>query len=135
MRFDLSKARKQIGRLSRERYRLEQELVGYLSRKQLISGTPVEKYKACNKGNCRCTRGELHGPTYYISRKEGKKTKMIYIRQALWPKVEENIRRYQQWRSLRARMVKINREIFLILDKMEKAITVKPLNPPGKGKG
>ncbi len=126
MRFDLSKARKSIGRLSRERYRLEQEIVGHLSRKELIAGTPVEKYKACNKGNCRCTRGGLHGPTYYISRKEGKKTKMVYIRQALWPKVEEKVKRYQHWRSIRARLVKINSEILLIVDKMEKAITVKP---------
>ena len=124
MRFDLSKARKKIGQLNRERYRLEKELVDYLSRKKLIAGTPVEKYKACNKGNCRCTRGELHGPTYYISRKEGKKTKMIYIRQALWPKVEEKVKRYQRWRSVRARMVKINSEIVSTLDKMEKAITV-----------
>ena len=64
MRFDLSKARKAIGELRRERYRLEKEIVDYLSRNKLIAGTPVEKYKACNKGNCRCTRGELHGPTY-----------------------------------------------------------------------
>ena len=126
MRFDLSMARKRIGQLRRERYRLEKEVVGYLSRNKLIAGTPVEKYKACNKGNCRCTRGELHGPTYYISRKEGKRTKMIYIRQALWPKVEEKVKRYQRWRSIRARLVKVNSEILLIVDKMEKAITVKP---------
>ena len=132
MRPGLSKARKEAGQLRRLRYRLENELLSGLSRKKLVAGTPVEKYKACNKGNCKCTRGELHGPTYYISRKEGKKTKMIYIRQALWPKVEEKIKRYQRWRSLRARIVKINQEILLILDKMEKAITV---NPPGKGKG
>jgi hypothetical protein len=126
MRFDLSMARKKIGQLRRERYRLEKEIVDYLSRNKLIAGTPVEKYKACNKGNCRCTRGELHGPTYYISRKEGKRTKMIYIRQALWPKVEEKVKRYQRWRSIRARLVKVNSEILLIVDKMEKAITVKP---------
>ena len=126
MRFDLSKARKSIGRLRRERYHLENELLNSSSRKKLIAGTPVEKYKACNKGTCRCTRGELHGPTYYVSRKEEKKTKMIYIRQALWPNVEEKVKRYQRWRSVRARMVKINREILLIVDKMEKAITVKP---------
>ena len=124
MRFDLSKARKKIGQLGRERYRLERELADYLSRNKLIAGTPVEKYKACNKGNCRCTRGELHGPTYYVSRKEGKKTKMIYVRQALWPKVQEKVKRYQRWRSIRARMVKINSEILLIVDKMEKTITV-----------
>lgn len=126
MRFDLSMARKKIGQLRRERYRLEKEIVDYLSRNKLIAGTPVEKYKACNKGNCRCTRGELHGPTYYISWKEGKMTKMIYIRQALWPKVEEKVKRYQRWRSIRARLVKVNSEILLIVDKMEKAITVKP---------
>ena len=123
MRIDLAKARKRIGQLSRERYKLEQELLSKLSRKKLIAGTPVEKYKACNKGNCRCTRGELHGPTYYVSRKEGQKTKMIYIRQKLWPKVAEKVKRYQRWRGLRARIVKINIETLSVLDKMEKTIT------------
>jgi len=126
MRFDLPEARKEFGRLSRERYQLEKEIVGGLSRKKLIAGTPVEKYKACNKGNCKCTRGELHGPTYYVSRKEGQKTKMIYIRRKLWPKVEEKVKRYQRWRAIRARVVKINADLLHILDRMEKAVTEKP---------
>jgi len=126
MRLNLSEARQEFGRLSRERRRLEQEVVGGLSRKKLIAGTPVEKYKACNKGNCKCTRGELHGPTYYVSRKEGGKTKMIYIRRGLWPKVEEKIKRYQRWRFIRARIVKINADLIYILDRMEKAVTDKP---------
>jgi len=124
MRFDLSKTRKRIGELVRERYALEKELLEHLSRGKLIAGTPVEKYKACNKGNCRCTRGELHGPTYYVSWKEGKKTKMVYVRQLLWPRVRERVERYQRWRRARARMVKIDREILLALDQMEEAITV-----------
>lgn len=124
MRLDLSIARKRIGALRQKRYLLEKELLEHLSRKKLIAGTPVKKYKACNKGNCRCTYGKLHGPTYYVSRKEGKKTKMLYIRRALWPEIEKKIRRYQRWRNSRARIVKINREILLILDKMEKAATV-----------
>ena len=102
MRFDLSMARKRIGHLRGKRYLLERELLDYLSRKKLIAGTPVEKYKRCNKGNCKCTRGELHGPTYYISRKEDGKTKMIYIRQALWPVAEKKIKLYQRWRRTRA---------------------------------
>jgi len=126
MRFNLPEARKEFGRLSRERHRLEQEVVSGLSRKKLIAGTPVEKYKACNKGNCKCTRGELHGPTYYVSRKEGGKTKMIYIRRGLWPKVEEKIKRYQRWRFIRARIVKINADLLHILDRMEKAVSEKP---------
>lgn len=124
MRFDLSMARKRIGHLRRKRYLLERELLDYLSRKKLIAGTPVEKYKRCNKGNCKCTRGELHGPTYYISRKEDGKTKMIYIRQALWPVAEKKINRYQRWRRTRAGIVKIDHEILLIFDEIEKAITV-----------
>jgi hypothetical protein len=124
MAYDLSKARKEAGQLRRERYRMEEELLRYLSRKKLIAGTAVKKYKACNRGNCRCIRGELHGPTYYISRKEGKKTKMIYIRRALWPEIEEKIRWYRKWRNARARIVKINQKILVILDKMEGAVTV-----------
>jgi len=126
MRFNLPEARKEFGRLSRERYRLEQEVVSGLSRKKLIAGTPVEKYKACNKGNCKCTRGELHGPAYYVSRKEGGKTKMIFIRRKLWPKVEEKVKRYQRWRVIRAQVVRMNSEMLALIDRMEKAVTVKP---------
>jgi hypothetical protein len=124
MKRDLGTIRKKIGGLRRERYYLENKLLNAFSRKRLIAGTPVEKYKKCNKGNCRCTKGELHGPTYYISRKEGPKTKMIYIRHQLWPEVKEKVSRYQQWRQARARMVQINREIFSLIDQIEKAITV-----------
>jgi hypothetical protein len=124
MRRDLGAIRKKIGRLRRERYYIENRLLVALSRKSLIAGTPVEKYKRCNKGNCRCTRGELHGPTYYISRKEDHKTKMIYIRQKFWLEVKEKVSRYQKWRQARARMVQINREILSLIDEMEKAITV-----------
>jgi hypothetical protein len=124
MKKDLGKLRKKIGRLRRERYYLENKLLNAFSYKRLIAGTPVEKYKKCNKGNCRCTRGELHGPTYYISRKEDHKTKMIYIRQSLWPEVREKVYRYKKWRQARARMVQINQEILSLIDQMEKAITV-----------
>ena len=124
MRRDLGAIRKKIGRLRKERYYLESRLLMALSHKKLIAGTPVEKYKKCNKGNCRCTKGELHGPTYYISRKEGSKTKMIYIRQKFWQEVKEKVSRYQKWRQARARMVQINREILSLIDQMEKAITV-----------
>jgi hypothetical protein len=32
---------------------------------QMLNGAICAQYKKCGKGNCRCTRGELHGPYYY----------------------------------------------------------------------
>src|SRR5688500_34237 len=31
----------------------------------LLSGAVCAQYKRCGKANCRCARGQLHGPYYY----------------------------------------------------------------------
>jgi len=122
--LDISRVRQEMGRLSRERWDLERELAGVLSRKFLLKGSLVQKYKACNKQGCRCTRGELHGPFYYLSLSQAGKTKMIFIKRQHWPKVAELSTNYRQWRKRRARIVKINREMLALIDQLEKERTL-----------
>lgn len=31
----------------------------------MLNGAVCAQYKKCGKANCRCARGELHGPYYY----------------------------------------------------------------------
>ncbi len=39
----------------------------------MLAGTVLTEYKKCGRGNCRCARGELHGPYYYrFFREEGR---------------------------------------------------------------
>lgn len=122
--MDMSKIRQKIGRLSRERWSLEQKLVNTLSRESLLKGSFIEKYKACNKGGCKCTKGELHGPFRYLSLSRDGKTKMIFIKRSNWQRVADLTRNYRKWRLTRARITRINEEILSLIGRMKKEITV-----------
>lgn len=122
--MDISKVRKRIRDLSLERFKAEMEMLRDLSRKELLYGSVVKKYKACGKGGCKCTRGLLHGPFYYLTYKDEGKTKMIFIRKHLWEKAVKLNENYRKWRKLRAEISKIGKEILTLLDEIEKANTV-----------
>lgn len=42
-------------------------------------GAYVLEYIRCGKPNCKCARGELHGPYWYLHRKIGGRTAKRYI--------------------------------------------------------
>ena len=123
--MDISKVRKKIRDLSLDRFKIEMNMLRVLSRKKMLYGSVVKKYKACGKAGCKCTRGELHGPFYYLSFKKEGKTKMIFIRRYLWERAIKLNNNYKQWRKSRADISKINRKILTLLDVLEKASTVK----------
>jgi len=123
--MDISKVRKKIRDLSLDRFKTEMNMLRVLSRKKMLYGSVVKKYKACGKAGCKCTRGELHGPFYYLSFKKDKKTKMIFIRRHLWEKVIKLNANYRKWRKSRADISKINKKILTLFDEIEKASIVK----------
>ena len=123
--MDISKVRKKIRDLSLDRFKIEMNMLRVLSRKKMLYGSVVKKYKACGKAGCKCTRGELHGPFYYLSFKKDKKTKMIFIRRYLWDKAIKLNNNYKQWRKSRADISKINKKILALLDVLEKNNIVK----------
>jgi hypothetical protein len=131
--MDISGIRKKIRDLSLERFKAEIELLRDYSRKKLLYGSVVKKYKACGKGGCRCTKGLLHGPFYYLTYKDGGKTKMIFIKKNLWETAIKLNANYRGWRCLRADITKINKKILTLLDEIEKANTVS-LDDVTKGK-
>lgn len=132
--MDISQLRQKICLLSRERWNLEKELLEVLSRKQLLRGSFVKGFRACNKGGCKCTKGELHGPFWYLSTKVAGKIKMIFIKECYHMEVEKLAGNYRRWRSIRARMVKINLEIIGLIDQMEKTIIVEIKDVEKNGK-
>ena len=34
---------------------------------QVLRGSLMERYLTCGKGQCKCARGEKHGPVWYLS--------------------------------------------------------------------
>ncbi|MCX6383039.1 MAG: hypothetical protein NTV16_00895 [Actinobacteria bacterium] len=100
------------------------EMINSLSRKNMLSGSVVEKYIMCGKKGCKCKRGELHGPFYYLSYKESNKTKMIFLKAGISKRAKILNGSYRQWRKNRAQIGKINMQILSLLDEIEKINTV-----------
>ena len=123
--MDISKVRKKIRDLGLERFKDEMEMLRVYSRKKMLYGSVVKKYKACGKGGCKCTKGALHGPFYYLTYKVEGKTKMIFIKKNLWEAAIKLNNNYRKWRKLRADISKIGKEILILLDEIEKENTVK----------
>ena len=122
--MDLSQIRKRIKDLNLERFKLEMEMINSLSRKSMLPGSVVEKYIICGKEGCKCKKGSLHGPFYYLSYKESNKTKMIFLKANINKRAKILNDSYRQWRKNRAQIGKINMQILSLLDEIEKINTV-----------
>jgi hypothetical protein len=46
---------------------------------ELLDGAVCAQYKRCGKPNCRCARGELHGPYFYRFRWRGGRVVKEYV--------------------------------------------------------
>ena len=122
--MDLSQIRKKIKDLNLERFKLEMEMINSLSKKSMLSGSVIEKYIMCGKSGCKCKKGELHGPFYYLSYKEDGKTKMIFLKAGISKRAKILNESYRQWRKNRAQIGKINMQILSLLDEIEKINTL-----------
>ncbi len=55
---------------------------GMLPKMKDVAGTLHAQSKRCGKNNCRCSRGELHGPYHYIYHREDGRLRKQYVRQS-----------------------------------------------------
>lgn len=106
-----------------ERGQVEQALMA-LTHHALVVGSLITKYKRCNKGGCRCTRGELHGPFWYVSQTVGGKTVMRFLRAADVGRVRPAAERAKRVRQLRARLVRIQGRILAVVDRLVQGATM-----------
>jgi len=121
---ELSRIRKKISIIQKERSQLESEIMKNLSRKTILRGSLYAAYKSCRKKGCRCMRGEKHGPFLYLSDKISGKTTMVFIRKSIESRVRELANNYVKWRRIRAQVAKYNNEILHLMDEMEKMNTI-----------
>jgi len=117
-------------KLAREKFsRLRQSLVHLVSEmKQLvepffsdrpvIKGTVYELRRRCGKPGCKCAQGELHA-RMVVSASEKGKTQLRVIPRGFLVEVQGRVKRYQELRRVRARVVVIHRQMLRVLDEME----------------
>ena len=76
--------------------------------KQLLHGSWVERYSVCSRENCKCRRGEKHGPRRYLVINENGKQKQKYIPNSQVLAVKKGIEEYKQMQEIIMEITKIN---------------------------
>ena len=78
----------------------------------LLQGSVIERRKRCGKPNCRCAKGELHGPYTYLSTWVEKKTRMDYVPKDWTAWVRSRVQNFRRVQQVMSEVAEINRELF-----------------------
>jgi len=85
------------------------ELLAELSRlRKVLHGSWVVRYSTCSNRNCRCHRGEKHGPRHYLVVNENGKQWQKYVPNSQIDAVLAGIEEYKHALSLLDRISEIN---------------------------
>ena len=117
---NLSSIRKNIASLKTQREKILHYL---LNAHEMVDGSIYTVYKKCGNKNCRCTKGSLHGPFKYLSKKIGGVTKLTFIRRADEPNIETMATDYRKYITHMARLAKIDKKIYEMVAMIKKIKT------------
>ena len=110
-----SRLRQSLRRLSDEARKL---IEPSFSDKPVIKGSVYELKRKCGKPGCKCTQGELHS-RMVLSASEKGKTRLRVIPHGFLVQVQIKVRRYQELRRARSRLVEVHRKMIRVMDEME----------------
>jgi hypothetical protein len=126
--------RERFSRLRQTLLQLAGEIEGLIkplfSDRPVMKGTVYELKRKCGKPGCKCARGELH-TRMVLSASEGGKTRLQVIPHGSLGEVQQKVRRYQEFRRVRARLGEIYRKMLTVIDEME-AMRREELSSPDK---
>jgi hypothetical protein len=97
---------------------MKQLIDPFLSDRPVIKGTVYELRRKCGKPGCKCAKGELHA-RMVVSASEKGRTRLRVIPRGFLVEVQERVKRYQDLRRVRTRLVSIHRQMLRVLDEME----------------
>ncbi len=124
-----SQLRQSLARLTNE---IRQIVEPFFSDKPVIKGSVYELKTKCGKPECKCAKGQLHH-RMVLSASEKGKTKLRAIPRGFLVEIQIKVRRYQELRRARARLVEVQREMLRVIDEME-AIRREEIPASGKNK-
>jgi hypothetical protein len=105
---EASRLRQQVARLIAERQGVERELMGRLP---LLRGSLLERPKFCGKAGCKCTKGQAHPPSLYLSRREGGTARHLFLRARDHPRARREALAYKQFRQALRRWRALGKEL------------------------
>jgi len=106
---DITSIRKNIAGLEAQRKKIIHYL---LNAHDMTSGSIYKVYKKCGNKNCRCAKGNLHGPFKYLSKKKDGITKLTFVRRADEEKIEKMALDYRKYITHMAKLNKIDKKIY-----------------------
>lgn len=123
MDSDISRLRQKVGVLRARRTRLENVA---LRSQAMVRGSLLELMRKCGKAGCRCQRGELHGPNFYLSiPKPGKRSRMVPVPPEKMKVVKSLSKHYHEFQHAVTEMRRVNEEIeSLLLSIREKQLRI-----------
>ncbi len=74
----------------------------------LLHGSWVERYSVCSRKNCKCRKGEYHGPRRYLVINENGKQRQKYIPNGQVKTALEGVQQYRRSREIMDRITRIN---------------------------
>jgi hypothetical protein len=122
MGIQTQSAREKFSRLRQSLLHLVNEMrplvEPFFSDRPVIKGTVYELRRKCGKPGCKCAQGELHA-RMVVSASEKGRTRLRVIPRGFLVEVQGRVKRYQELRRVRARVVVIHRQMLRVLDEME----------------
>jgi hypothetical protein len=110
-----SQLRQSLARLANE---IRQIVDPFFSDKPVIKGSVYELKTKCGKPGCRCAQGELHR-RMVVSASEKGKTQLRAIPRGFLVEVQDKVRRYQELRRVRVRLIEVHKNMLQTMDEME----------------
>ena len=110
-----SQLRQSLTRLANE---IMQIVEPFFSDKPVIKGSVYELKTKCGKPGCKCAKGQLHH-RMVLSASEKGKTKLRAIPRGFLGEVQTKVRRYQELRRARVRLIEVHMKIVQLMDEME----------------
>jgi hypothetical protein len=115
-------AREKFSRLRQSLLLLMEEMKGliepFFSDRPVLKGTVYELKRKCGKPGCKCAQGALHA-RMVLSASESGKTRLRAVPRGFLVDTQQRVKRYQQLRRARARVVQIHRQMLKLMDAME----------------
>ena len=114
---DLSALKKRISDINRRRF----DSIGrVLSTKPFIAAQVYERYKKCGNSNCKCAKGELHGPFLWIyQKKKDQKVVSTTVNKDKASEAKELAASYEKLLRLRRQIREADKKINELLNEYE----------------
>jgi hypothetical protein len=115
---EASHLRQQAIHLIAERQRGEKILMQHW---RLLRGSLLERPKFCGKPGCKCTKGQPHPPSLYLSRLIQGDVRHLFIRAADHERARKEALSYKEFRQALRRWRAIEKELNQIWEELETA--------------